>query len=481
MTQTDPAGTEVLPGRRRAMAVLLLANFMNLMDVTIVNVALPSMQRNLGASGSQIEWIVAGYVFAFGLLLLPAGRSGDIFGRRRMFLIGVSVFTLASTLCGLAPSTDFLIAARVFQGTGAAMMMPQTMSLVPILFPPAERGAVYGIFALVAGLASVSGPVIGGLLVGLDLFGLDWRPIFLVNLPVGAIALIGALRLVPPVPGRRTLGIDWVGIALAGITLFLVLFPLVEAHAFGWPLWCFAMMAAALPMGFFFFRWQLRQELRGAPQLLPLSLVRQTRFRMGALLAAVLFSAVPGFNFLFALYLQDGYGLSPLQSGLTAMPFSIGLMLAAPVSSRLGARFLRERAMAGAGLMAVAMTLLRLVMLHTGDTTQWLHTAPLLLLLGFGMANTVSPLFQTAFSAATAADSGSASGAVQSIQQVGSTFGVAIMGSIFFSTLGRPDAIGISPAEAGQAMTNAMLHSITMFVTIVVVAWFLPPVRGEAG
>ena len=193
----------VYAGRWIAMAVLLLAGFMNLVDVSIVNVALPSLQHAFDASDSQIEWVVAAYVLVLALGLLPFGRLGDIVGRRRMFVAGVAVFTLGSAICGLAPSMGALVAARVVQGIGGAMMTPQTLAIVPALFPPHERGKAFSLFGLTAGLATVAGPLLGGLLIDADLFGLGWRPIFLVNVPIGLLAVILALYYVPELPGRR--------------------------------------------------------------------------------------------------------------------------------------------------------------------------------------------------------------------------------------------------------------------------------------
>ena len=198
--QPGPRPPTPIPRRWPALATLLLAGFMNLIDVTIVNVALPRLQASLGATSTEIEWVVAAYVLAFALGLLPFGRLGDIIGRKRMFLIGISLFTLFSALCGLAPSIDMLIGARVLQGLAGAMMMPQVLAIAQVMFPPRERGFAFSLFGLSAGLASVAGPLAGGLLIGADLFGLDWRPIFLVNIPVGILAVIAGRALVPALP-----------------------------------------------------------------------------------------------------------------------------------------------------------------------------------------------------------------------------------------------------------------------------------------
>ena len=237
-TASDGSEPALYPKRHVAIAILLMANFMNLVDVTIVNVALPTLHDELGATPNMIEWIIAGYTFAFALFLLPAGRMGDIFGRRRLFLVGVTVFTAASALCGFSPTVEWLVGARLVQGMGGALMAPQTLAIVPALFPPEERGGVYAYFALTAGLASVTGPIVGGLLIGADIFGMSWRPIFLVNIPIGIAAFAGALWVVPAIQGKRSLGVDIVGIPLAALTILALLVPLIEiaalAGAGGW-------------------------------------------------------------------------------------------------------------------------------------------------------------------------------------------------------------------------------------------------------
>jgi EmrB/QacA subfamily drug resistance transporter len=461
-----------LPGRRIAMAVLLLANFMNLIDVTIVNVAIPSLQTDLGASDSGIAWIVAAYIFTFALWLVPAGRMGDLYGRRRMFLIGVAVFTVASALCGLATSTETMIAARVAQGLGGALMTPQTLALVPALFPPQERGAVFALFGVTAGLAAVAGPILGGVLIGADILGLGWRPIFLVNLPLGALAVWGALRLVPPVPGRPTLGVDFAGMALAGLAVLLALFPLIEGRSLGWPLWCFVLLAAAAPVTGLFVAWQRRQNARGAPQLIPASLLGARSFLLGGGAAALFFSGVPGFFLVLALYLQVGHGLTPLQSGLTTTPFSVGIFAASVLSSRLGARWPRRRIALGAVLVAAAMLALRELVLAGGEAIDWWRYALPLAVAGIGLGTAVSPLFQTALADVPPDAAGVASGAVQALQQVGSAFGVAIMGELFFARLSQ--AAPPAHADYAAALTQAMVYATLAFAAVAVLSAALP-------
>ncbi len=480
MTEAKPDA--LLPGRWIAMAALLVAGFMNLIDVTIVNVALPSMKDAFAATDSQIEWVVAIYILTFALFLLPAGRMGDVFGRRRMFIAGVVVFTIGSALCGLAPSIGGLVAARVLQGIGGAMMTPQTLAIVPAIFPPKERGLAFALFGLSAGLASVTGPVLGGLLIGADLWGMDWRPIFLVNVPVGVIAVLAALRYVPDLPGSSGLKIDFVGIALAAAALMMVLFPLIEGRQMGWPVWCFLMMIAALPMAALFLAWERRQAARDGAQLLPVSLLKNPDFVWGSGLVMLLFAGMPGFFLVFAITLQTGNGLTPLQSGLTTVPFSLGVLLASIASGRLGIRWPRQRITIGALMLSSGMFALRYMLPEAGEPLSRMALAGPLLFAGIGLGTAISPLFQTVLANVSGRDTGSASGALQSFQQVGAALGLAIMGELFFSTLGAqiPGATDVH-AVFSHALLMALLFNTVTFASVAALIWRLPEPQLGAG
>ena len=467
----DTAASGV-PGRWIAFGVLLGAGFMNLLDLTIVNVALPSLQTAFSATTSQIEWVVAAYILVFALGLLPAGRLGDIYGRRALFISGVTVFTIGSALCGFATSIETLVAARVVQAVGSAMMTPQTLAFVPALFAPREQGVAFALGGLSAGLASVVGPLLGGLLIGADIWGSGWRPIFLVNLPFGVLAIVMALKYVPKLKPQRNMGNDFVGIVLAGIALLMVVFPLIEGRQLGWPTWCFVMMLAALPMAWLFIGWQHRQAAKGAAQLLPVALLANRQFLIGTGLAALLFSGIPSFFLVLAIYLQSGFGLVPLQSGLTTIPFSIGVLVASVIASKLGLRWQRERITAGALCLMAGMIIVRFVVAGTEDAVVWAWFAPPLFLAGVGLGSTISPLFQMVLSSVAGRDAGSASGALQSFQQVGGALGVAIMGQIFFATLMKG---GAAPhALYSDALRLALIYNIAAFAVISVAVWLLP-------
>ena len=465
-----------------AMTILLIAGFMNLIDVTIVNVALPSLQSGLGATSSEIEWVVAAYIMAFAVGLLPFGRLGDMLGRRRIFLLGVAFFTIASTLCGLAPGINTLIAARVLQGIGGAMMTPQTLAIAQVIFPPRERGIAFALFGVTAGLAAVSGPLIGGLLINADILGLTWRPIFLVNIPVGLFAILAGLKYIPAMEGNRDVGIDVGGIVLAALTLLLIVFPLIEGRELGWPNWIFALSAAAIPAAWLFVRWQRRQATAGAPQLLPVTLMTNAGFMGGVLTVCLFFSAVPGFFMVFAVFLQTGFGLTPLQSGLTTVPFSAGVFLASMLSGRLGPRWQRQRIFIGSVMLLCAMLWLQSFVSGLGATLQSIMFLPPFLIAGLGLGTAVSPLFQLALANVPDRDAGSASGGVQSFQQVGGALGVAITGQLFFGRLQPGGGADISYSAYVASLHQALFYPVFAFGLTALAVFFLrsQPLPGRA-
>jgi EmrB/QacA subfamily drug resistance transporter len=462
--------------RWTAMTVLLMASFMNMIDVTIVNVALPSMQKNLGVSESGIEWVVAGYILAFALGLLPFGRYGDIIGKKKIFLIGVASFSVASLLCGMAANVEMLIGARVIQGIAGAVMTPQVLALAQIMFPPRERAVAFSLFGLTAGLASVAGPVTGGLLIHADMWGLDWRPIFLINVPIGIACVLAGRALIPDVKGNPGLRNDWVGIVLAAVATFALIFPLIEGRGFGWPAWSFAMMAIFIPAAVIFVWWERRQNARGAAELVPLTLMRNRNFIVGALGLMVFFSAMPGFFLILALFLQSGYQLDALHSGLTTIPFPIGVLIASVITGRLGGKAPKLRILFGSAALIVAALLLRHVVAGVGDRLVSTDFILPLLIGGLGTGITISPLFQTALAGVPSRDAGSGSGALQSIQQVGGAFGVAIISQIFFSLLAGSMAGGGTPHAAFKsAFEMTLLYNIACYVLVAASTIFLNP------
>lgn len=268
-TMADVSQREPRSDRWMALAVLFLVNFMNLIDVSIVNVALPRIQADTGATATQLEWVAVVYVLALAVGLLPFGRFGDVFGRLRMFMWGLIGFTVASVLCGFAPDILTLIAARAAQGIFAAMMVPQVLAIVHVIFPPDEKARVFGLFGTISSLGVVAGPIIGGALISAGFAGLGWRLAFLINIPLGIVALIGAMRFVPDLDTDITLRPDWIGTGLFAGAIVLLVLPLIEGRVLGWPWWTFAALLACVPMMVGFVLWERRLSKRRLSALMP--------------------------------------------------------------------------------------------------------------------------------------------------------------------------------------------------------------------
>ncbi len=468
------------PRRWIALAVLLLASFMNLIDVTIVNVALPSLQQNLGADSTHIEWVIAAYVLSFALGLLPFGRLGDIVGRTRMFLIGVAAFTLASAFCGLAPSIEWLIFARVLQGLAGAAMTPQVLAIAQVTFPPEEKGQAFSLFGLSAGLAAVTGPIVGGLLIGANIFGLDWRPIFLVNIPFGILAVVAGWYLIPRTPGHPGLRNDFVGIALFGAAVVAIVFPLVEGHSLGWPTWLWGLIALGLILTGIFVIWQRHRARADEPQLLNFSLISNPNYLLGLLITTVFASGVPAMFMVISLMLQSGYGFTPLESGLVNTPFSVGVLAVSLFIGRLGQRFLRTRLALGAAILAVGITWLDLTIRGLGAEITHMQFIPPLFLSGLGLGMGFSGLFQSVLAGVPPRDAGAGSGALQAFQQIGGALGIALVGEIFFTRLAANFAAGDVPHVAfAEAAAPAIVYQIVSFSLVVILVPFLKIKRPE--
>jgi EmrB/QacA subfamily drug resistance transporter len=482
---THNPGADAPPDPRRwpALFILLIANFMNLIDVTIVNVALPSMREGLGATDSQIEWVIAAYILAFALGLLPFGRLGDIVGRTHLFLWGVAAFTAASALCGLAPNIEFLIVARIIQGLAGAMMTPQVLAIATVTFPPHERGQAFSLFGLSAGLASVCGPILGGVLISANLFGMDWQPIFLVNIPIGIAAVIAGWFLIPRLPGNPLIRNDYVGITLFGLGILAVVFPIVEGRAYGWPLWAFAMMAAGLVLMVLFVLWTRSRAAAGEPQLLNFDLITNRQFMFGAFVTTIFASGIPGMFMVISLLLQGGFDFTPLQSGLTNTPFSVGVLVASVIAGRFGAHYLRARLAASGALLVIGIGWLHFYIVGVTDSIDSWAFLPPLLIAGIGLGLGFSSLFQLVLANVPQRDAGSGSGALQAFQQVGGALGVAIIGQIFFTSLGTGFAAGATQHAAfATASGLALWYVVASFALVLLLApFFRRPAAPQRG
>jgi EmrB/QacA subfamily drug resistance transporter len=428
------------PRRWLTLAVLLLAAFMNLLDISIVNIAIPSIQRNLHASYADVQWALAGYSLAYALVLITGGRLGDTFGRKRLFLIGVTGFTIMSALCGAAQSPGMLIACRIAQGAMGAIMIPQVLSVIQVIFPARERIKALAAFGVTAGLGTVSGPLLGGLLTQHNLFGLDWRPIFLINVPVGILAVLASAILVRESRAPRPPQLDPGGVALLSAALLLLLYPLVEGRQLGWPAWTYAAMAASVPVFAVFVGYERIKNRRDGSPLVQLSLFRQRSFAVGIVIVVTFFLGVTSFALILTLFLQVGLGFQPLHAGLTFLPFSGGVLIASGAAARLAPRFGRGVIMAGAIVMASGMAGLIAVVHHYGQAVTTWNMAPALVVAGLGMGTVLAPLADILLAGVQQQDAGSASGLFNTSLQLGASIGVAVIGVIFFGLLGSQSA-----------------------------------------
>jgi EmrB/QacA subfamily drug resistance transporter len=457
--KTEEASPEGLyRWRWLALAVVMTATFMDLVDATIVNIAIPSIQADLGAGFSQVQWAVGGYALAFAVGLITGGRLGDIYGRKRVFLLGIAGFTVASLLCGVAADPQMLVISRVLQGAMAALMVPQVLAIIHVTFTAEERGKVFGMFGAMIGLGAVSGPLIGALLLEADLFGLGWRPIFLINLPVGIAGLLLGHRWIAESRAPQALRLDLVGVALASAGLLMLLYPLTEGREHGWPLWGFVLMAASVPVFAAFIRYERAKKRRDNSPLVELELFRVKSFAAG-IGVQLSFGVVMGIFFLvWTLYMQMGLGWSPLRAGLTGAPFAVAVAVAAGISVQLLVpRFGRRVIQAGA-LVMLAGTLLFLV---TSDRYGMAITAwqmwPSLVVMGAGMGLIVAPLTDAVLTGVPAEHSGSASGLINMVNQLGVALGLGLSSVAFFAVVDAGDPavqpMGLIIADAfGRAM-----------------------------
>ena len=444
-------------GRTIALFVVLLAFFMDVLDTTIVNVAIPSIQKSLGASFAAIQWIIAGYALAFALFLITGGRLGDIFGYKRVFLVGLIGFTAASALCGASSTTGMLVGCRLLQGLMAAMMVPQILSTIQIIYPTLEeRRGVTMVYGALAGVATVTGPIIGALLITGDLWGFGWRAIFLVNLPIGVATIILAVIYLPNAKSPRPLNLDLIGVAILLAAMLMLLYPLIEGRQLDWPIWAFASIVASLP-AFALFAWRQIQKdkLDGSPLVVP-ALFRKRSFVAGIATTGSLFTIVYGFFLVLTLFLQAGLGYTVLEAGLTGIPFSLGVATAAGCSGPiLVPRFGRNIISAGPLVMASGLACFLITIRQFSGELTPLELIPSLTLVGIGMGFAVAPIYQFILAEVPIKDAGSASGVVNAMVQIGGAIGIAIVGTVFFGLIGSGAASSV--ASVRPDMTADML------------------------
>jgi MFS family permease len=453
-----------LSERQKSLAffTVLIVVVLEVADSTIVNTALPAIKAALGASPAAMQWIVAGYLLCLGSLLLLGGRLGDAFGYRRMFLIGVSCFVAASVLCGLAQSPAQLVLARIAQGAAGAMMGPQTMAIVQLLYTPIERVSRLAWFGIIVGLSAIVGPIIGGVLIEWNPFGLGWRLIFLINLPVGALALMLGRSTLPMIKPSGELRIDPVGAGLFAFGFGGVLLALIQGAELGWPLWAFALIAGGAMLAGLGWRRAVRRRRGGEPAIIEPGLFALRTFRWGIVAALAFSSGAMGFLLILAVSLQQGLGLSPLATALIHIPFGLGVMLGVGlIGPRLLPRFGRWLPLSGGVMMLTGI--LSALALVGGGASGGVALIGALALGGAGFGTLSGPLGPIVVAEVDRAHAGTASATMRTAQQLGGSFGIAIVGAAYFSAGGK--LVGLLPG----AIAFALLISGAMLAV-----WLLP-------
>jgi EmrB/QacA subfamily drug resistance transporter len=466
MTTPAPTGAPAAPPVPRrvwlALAVLLAGAFMALLDTTIVNVALPSIRDSLDASEATLSWIISGYALAYGLALIPAGRIGDRYGHKWVFITGLTLFTLASLACGLAVDSTSLIVARVVQGLAGGIFFPAVTALIQLEFAPRQRGRAFAIMGAVIGVSTALGPIVGGVLINALGETDGWRSIFSVNLPIGVLAVAAAivvLRRGSESPGAT--GADGVGLLLLSAGLVAVLVPLIQGEDAGWPTWTWLTLAGGILLLVAFAFWERHVDRRGRIALVPPRLFSHPAFTGGVVLAFVYFAAFTSIFFTISIFWQAGLGHTALDSGLVSVPFALGSIVAASRSNQLAERLGRTVLVLGVGLVSLGLIVVWLIMLLVPATelTNWTLLAPLLV-AGFGSGLFIAPNAQFIVATVDRSEAGAASGVIGTIQRVGAAVGIAIIGSVLFGTIDIP----IPPTETDLA--NAFGRSATLALAV---------------
>jgi EmrB/QacA subfamily drug resistance transporter len=466
-TDHPTAAATTLPPRTAwlVLAVVFLADLMDLVDSSVATLAGPAIRADLGGSQATVQWVLSAYTAAFALGLVTSGRLGDLLGRRRLFLLGMTGFTLASLACGLAPGPVFLIVARTVQGLCGSVMIPQGLALVKVVFPPERLRKALMPIGPIMGLATVAGPVLAGWLLHLDLYGSKWRPIFLINVPLGVAAGLLARRVLPRRGGEDPAArLDLAGVGLLTAASALLIVPLIQGRDLGWPAWTYAMMGgAAVLLGLF-----VVSERRSAHPVIAPTLLRKRSFVAGLAVVAGFYASLSAFVLVVNLMLQLGLGWTPLHTGLTLVPWAVGtaaavLLAGAVLAERLGRASLQlGLAVAVAGLLALWWSTA-----HWGaDVTVW-RLAPALLVTGFGSGLVFVPLVDFVIGDATAEEVGTGAGMLNAVQQFAGAVGVAALGTVFFSRAAHAPAHSphsyLAAAQLVFAVTAA-LNAVTLLL-----------------
>lgn len=464
---------------RLALWVMLSGTFLVVLDFFIVNVALPSMQRELHTGAATLQLVVAGYGLATAAGLVTGGRLGDLFGRRRMFMLGLLLFTLASAACGFAPNAELLVTARVLQGLAGALLQPQVLAMIGLAYTGESRARAFAAYGLALGLGATLGQLVGGVLIHADLAGLGWRSCFLINVPIGLLALVLAPRVIPPLAnseqgrGQGQNRLDLVGMLLVAAGSVAVVLPLVEGREQGWPLWSWVCLAAALPLLGAFALQQRRLAARGGAPLVAPVLLANGRFVTGLLTTLAFYVGNASLYFVLALYLQQGLALDALTSGIVFTALAVGFFATSMAGARLARRFGGKPPIALGALVLAAGHALQFVNVSgwVGHAHVVAWMAPLLLVQGAGLGMVMAPLVSTVLAGLPPQHAGVASGVLSMTQQASNAMGVALIGILFYGRLGQAADAASYAGAFGVALLYLVGSALLVALLVAVLHW----------
>jgi len=453
---------------------VIVGLFMAVLDTTVVNIALAKLQGVFGATRNDVQWVVTGYTLAQTVSIPLFGYLADRYGIKWIYISSLGLFTLASALCGLAATPGILIASRVLQAITAATLVPQVLAIIRVEFPAPERPLAIGLYGTSMGFASIVAQLLGGLLVTMDLFGWSWRLIFLVNIPIGLVAVVVASRMIRESRHPNRLTVDLVGVGLASLGLFLLIYPLVEGREAGWPAWSFAMLLATLPVLVGFVCYERRVVRRGRSPLVALHLFRVATVTLGLVVSVMFFSGLVVFFVVLTVFFQEGFGYSAFSAGLMFLPFAVGFSgasaVSGPIATRIGARIVNL----GTFLMILGLLgIIALARLAHADPVaaamDWRMLVPIFLIYGLGQGLAQPALITTVIgsSGVSGEDSGSAAGLFLTTAQSAIALGVAAIGDVFFARLGpKPTAATYVDALSGALSCNLVLQAATFLLVL---------------
>ncbi len=457
-----------------ALLVVLFGTFIDLVDATIVVIAAPAIKADLGASDAQLQWVVAAYTLALGSGLITGGRLGDAVGRRRMFLIGLAAFGVASVLCAISPTPEALIAFRALQGIAGGVMVPQVFGIIRGSFDPGRRARALGAYGAVQGLASVAGPLLGGLLVSADLMGSGWRAVFWINVPIVVLALIVGIRTLPESRSEGTARFDLVGAVLAAGGLLLLLLPLVQATSWGWSWLSVILIAAGVVLLAGFVLYERGLARRGGEPVFDPALLRSRALGAGLAAATLFFSGIGSLFLVLSVYLQSGVGRTALETGLAILPYAIGSVITSGLGVALAARAGRLLLVIGS-LVVAASDLVLWAVVRNGDDPGFWPLAGGLFLGGLGLGLVVPILVNVALAGVPGRHAGAAGGVLSTAIQIGGAVGIATLATTFFAALGRDSAANPTPLEAyGSAFGVVLLASAGLYGVTALAMLLLP-------